>query len=716
MNSRWWVLLGLFFAVFKLQNAPLVAQSGFGNAFDIPVLQGNDTLYNAWAGGLNNPQLWPDTSRLGVDYWVFDREGDKLLQFNLVDGRWRQVEVLLNNPFTHWMVPVALKSGDYVYMTGNFQGRTRAYQPIANSAGFFFLPTFDSLTFEDKGSTKILTVGFIDVPGFADVNGDGDVDIINFEPLGGYIDYFENQAVEKGVDEANFEIELVDRCWGEFYESGITRSVDLDSCVADRFGKQPGVRHAGSTVSVVDLNNDSLFDVVLGDLNFATLVQLTNGGTPEVADMVSQDTLFPSNDPVDMPNFPGAYFMDIDGDSLLDFLAAPNSQSGSIDVENVWHYRNTGTATQPQFTLQQKDFLVGSMIDVGTQAYPALWDYNQDGLLDLVIGSKQRHPNRNTTNSGLVLYENTGTATEPVFTWVTNDYAGIRSLGLLGVSPTFGDLDKDGDDDMVIGSDDGRVHFFRNTAAAGQLPNFVLVGPQWFDIDVGSAAAPVLSDRNGDGLLDMVIGERSGNVNLFLNQGTTGQPSFNSSPDEQVYGGIDVRQGGLPFGQSRPVFVQFSPPSDEEMLVGSQLGNLFHYNDLDQASFTLQDTSFFKIDVGNVAAPAAGDLNGDGKTDLVIGTSRGGVELFYQGRFIGQPKRERGTFSIYPNPAQQVIQWQLANFRQGTTYRLWNAMGQLMKEGVLAQPSLPINELPKGLYWLELSHNSDTKVATFVKQ
>lgn len=716
MNGTWWTLLWVAIAVIKLQNAPLLAQAPFAQAPPVVVIKDADTLHNAWAGGLNNPQFWDIRNSIGPDFLVFDREGDQLLAFNEINGQWRPADWTVDNPFTHWLVPVPLQSGQTLYVTGNFQGRTRAYFPVANGRRLSFTPVFDSLTFTDQGSTKILTVGFIDIPGFADVNGDGDVDIINFEPLGGYIDYFENQAVERGGNEADFAIELVDRCWGEFYESGVTRSVALDSCVDDRFGKQPPVRHAGSTVSVVDLNNDALYDVVLGDLNFSTLVQLTNGGTPTVADMISQDTLFPANNPVDIPNFPGSFFMAIDGDSLLDFLAAPNSQSGSADVEQVWYYRNTGTAQQPQFTLQQKDFLVGSMIDVGTNAYPALWDYNGDNLLDLVIGCQQRRPDNGAVSSGLALYANTGTATAPAFTWVTNDFGNLRGLGLSGISPTFSDLDNDGQADMVIGDADGRLHYFRNTALPGQPATFLLTGPQWFSIDVGSNAAPFLTDRNGDGLVDLLVGERNGNVNLFLNNGTASTPQFNTTPDEQVYGGIDVRQGGLPFGQSRPMVLPIGTQKEEIMLVGTQLGHLFHYTDLQQNTFTLVDSSYAGLDVGNIAAPAAGDLNGDGLADLIVGTSRGGVQLYYQTAHVGQPERQRPTFTVYPNPADHTIRWQLDTFKGLMTYSIWHATGQLVGQGTTTSTNLSVQHLSPGCYWLTLSGSGYQASAMFIKQ
>lgn len=678
--------------VCKLQNAPLYGQQDFARSVDVHVYQGVDTLYNAWSGGLNNPQIWP--SPAGPDYVVFDREGNYFLQFDRKGHYWKEVHTLPKPNFSHWMVPKTLGDGTPFFMTGTFRGRTPGYRLDATASGWQWVPLFDSIAFQDNGS-KLLTVGFIDIPGLVDVNGDGDVDILNFEPLGGFVDYFENQAIEGGHPESDFVIALEDRCWGDFYESGLTRSMALDSCVDDRFGKQPGVRHAGSTVTPADFNHDGLVDLILGDLNFATLNHLINGGTPAVSDVVAQDTLFPANQPAILPNFPAAFVLDVNRDSLPDVVAAPNSESGSLDIAQVWYYKNTGTRHQPSFVLEDKSFLVGSMIDVGSQAFPHLWDYNKDGLMDLLIGSAQRHPEGSVTYSSLTLYENVGTPTQPQFQWVTDDFAQLRQYQLLGLSPTTADIDDDGDDDLVIGDADGRLHLVVQTAP-GQ---WTLTGPQWFGIDVGTLAAPILSDRDADGLLDLVVGERNGNLNFFKNTGTATQPQFSTTPDDDFYGRVDARPGFQPFGKSFPCLLRFEGNSSEEqLLVGTTNGHLMRYTEIDQPVFNEADTVFKNIDVGSYAAPSAGDINGDGLADLIVGTGRGGVTLFIQQPATSIAKASLPTLKVFPQPAADWIS--LGNKTNGYC-TIYTTTFQPVKTVQLSGGRLPVHDLPTGTYVME---------------
>ena len=75
-------------------------------------------------------------------------------------------------------------------------------------------------------------------------------------------------------------------------------------------------------------------------------------------------------------------------------------------------------------------------------------------------------------------------------------------------APTFGDLDGDGDLDLVVGEYDGVLNYYENVGSAAS-PSYVAVtgAASPFDgIDVGDTSAPALADVDGDGDLDLVVG------------------------------------------------------------------------------------------------------------------------------------------------------------------------------------------------------------------
>ncbi|GAJ04451.1 unnamed protein product, partial [marine sediment metagenome] len=216
-----------------------------------------------------------------------------------------------------------------------------------------------------------------------------------------------------------------------------------------------GQRHTGSTFLVIDLDGDNDKDLVLGDVDYPNLIELINGGTPDEAFMISQDTSFPSNSlPVRQFSMPLANYFDVDNDGLKDLIVSPFDPSiiTSRNYRSVWLYKNSGQNNAPVFTFQTNKFLQDETIDVGSGAYPVLFDYNYDGLPDLFVANFGYYQSSYYDDwlilysnyiSKIALFVNVGTDTVPAFELITRDFANISSIDLDGAFPTFGDMDGD---------------------------------------------------------------------------------------------------------------------------------------------------------------------------------------------------------------------------------------------------------------------------------
>jgi len=171
-----------------------------------------------------------------------------------------------------------------------------------------------------------------------------------------------------------------------------------------------------------------------------------------------------------------------------------------------FYYQNTGTATAPAFAaLQVNPF---GLTDVGSLSNPCLTDLDGDGDIDLL----------STEFSGNFPYfENIGTASSPAFSAVQVNPFGLYNLSFRTSSALI-DLDKDGDLDIMTGTDLGYFKYSENIGTAN-APAFAAPLTNAFGFsDIGGLAChPSCADLDGDGDMDFVAGENYGGFVYFEN-------------------------------------------------------------------------------------------------------------------------------------------------------------------------------------------------------
>lgn len=634
---------GLFYSVF-----PGFTQEKFYQYTQVPVINGTDTLASAWAGGFNNPQFSDaDLNNDGLmDLVVFDRSGGKFTTFlnggasNTVDYTYAsEYEAQFPPDLSFWVLLEDFNCDGIDDLFNGRPGKVDLYMGFYNSQNQLSFQFNQFLVFTGFSGLLNIFVSAGDIPAIDDVNGDGDLDVMTFDYVTGIkIDYYENLSMEMtGTCGDTVLFEHASDCWGKIVEYGFTREVDVDSnCGTLLTGPIGSARtaHAGTTLTLFDEDKDGDQDLIMGNILFPSLNRLINGGDSSFAYITDQDTMFPSHDlSVEIPFFASSFMLDVNNDGFEDMIASTNGPLYSENHTCAWYYRNLATPGNVKFQYRQNDFLVGEMLDLGEGSYPVFHDFNNDSVFDIVVGNYGYYNTLGGHDASLTLLENTGTNNQPEFSVSNSNFANSATLGLNNLTPTFGDLDNDGDLDMLIGEEQGYLHYFQNNPIAG-VDNYVLAFPQYFGIDVGQFSTPQLVDVDGDQVLDLLVGERNGNVNYFRNTGNLNFASFPSTPTNANFGNIDTRANGFLTGYSAPFLTTLDTSGTRFVLVGSEIGSpyLYEFNadSLLSGSFNLITDQFSGIDEGGRISPCVQDLDEDGNVEMLLGNYAGGISFFTQ--------------------------------------------------------------------------------------
>ncbi len=720
----------------------------------IKVQVNGNWLKNPWAGGHNYIQLSDiDMNGDGIkDLFVFDRAGHRVTTYinkgtpntvDYIDSTFKYA-----SHFPHLEDWVLLR--DYncdgkpdIFTYAISVGGVKVWRNTSTPGNLQF--TLESNYIKSDYTPTITTdplsnlyITRVDIPTIDDIDGDGDLDILTFDFSGSIVEYHINKSKELGYncDSLIFILD-VNGCWGDFQEDPNNCDISLSACRTINYDTLNIINHlkenlhTGSCSVCLDIDADGDKDILIGDISCCSMSLLTNGGTTTAATVTSKDITFPSgNIPVNMSLFPCGYFLDVDNDNKRDLIVAPNAPNVSVDVKSIWFYKNIGADNAPIFTRVKRNLLQDEMIDVGQGADPVFFDFDSDGLIDLLVSNYIMFKDSCTTTNdyGVYAFKNIGTATNPRFNLIDTNFANlsVQLLNLPSKHLTFGDLDGDGDQDMMVGDYDGYISYFTNTAGAGNPCVFTLTNQNYLDdggtpIDIGSYATPQLIDVDRDGDLDLIIGERAGNLNYYENIGTTTLPSFSQTTSN--FGGVDVMKPCCS-GYSTPFM--YDSLGKYNLLVGSEAnrnyketGWIWKYKGIDatlSGNFTLVDSMFQNIWEGQRMMIHGADITADGSMDLVIGNYAGGVAI-YLGDSNTVPVNEythnTADFIIYPNPSSTITTIAITNFKQQENYSLsiYNMQGKrIFNQSLIKSKTDLENNLPSGIYLIELRSTETTKM------
>ena len=310
-------------------------------------------------------------------------------------------------------------------------------------------------------------------------------------------------------------------------------------------------------------------------------------------------------------------FVDIDGDNDLD--AFIGEAYGNIEF-----FSNTGTASNPIFVATAINPF--NLINVDGSASPSFVDIDSDGDLDAFIGA---------SDGDLLFFENIGERNNVTLASASINPYGFSNVGT-HADPTFVDIDGDGDMDAFVGNYDGDILFFENTGTASS-PSFIASETNPFGLSsVGRyMASPTFVDIDGDGDMDAFV-STGGNYNnpdstwFFRNVGTLSDPLF-------------YRDSQNPFGLSSvggytdPTFVDIDADNDLDTFIGNSAGDICFFQNIGIGDLAYFSSSSFGVgDVGLDPETAFGDIDGDGDLDAFVGRSfsyyddEGGNILFFE--------------------------------------------------------------------------------------
>ncbi|HSP88049.1 MAG TPA: T9SS type A sorting domain-containing protein [Ignavibacteriaceae bacterium] len=624
----------------------------------IPVSDISGIIPNTFSSGHNN-----------IEHQYVDIDGDADLDIIYLDsdktyGWYKNIGNEFNHnfilsfdtipgmKFSDWFFLIDIDDdNDLDIFTGGAPALIEFRRNIGTTTNPFFELEVDTL-FDNENNPMFSEFGCN--PVFIDIDNDNDYDFLSGNSSG-TVTFYENIG-----NNISFNLKFITNSWQNISIQGGALKPDL---------------HGASALDFADIDNDNDYDLFWGDFFGRSIYFIQNNGNATTAVMDTPYTFsgYPQNkDSVWTSGFNMPRLADIDSDNDLDFFVSVLYDP--TVPQSLMFYRNLGTTENPDLNLENENFL--KTLDVGGKSSPVFIDIDSDEDLDLFTGSEK------ITNGTLHFFENIGTSINPSFILNDSSYFGIE--GDLTITPSFGDIDDDGDYDLLVGEFIGRFSLYENTGTQFS-PNFQLVG-QLRDssnnfISVGNYARPFLIDIDNDSDPDLITGGFNGHIRLYRNIGTANNYNFIL---QQTYFNLDVGDNSSPF------VIDYDDDGDFDLFTGSDsvtindLGNiLFYRNDGNNLNpqWVLISENFLSQTFGGFSFPTFVDINNDTDKDLFIGNVKGGLYYFENNLITNIIDEEQQPYNfnleVFPNPFNSQTNILVnVNKTEEVTISIYNTLGE----------------------------------------